>query len=98
MSNATTAAAERQLSYASAVNTALREALEADERVLVFGEDVALPGGVFGVTKGLEKTFGERVFDTPIDRVNVETDIVARHVARMLGFKNLTTSPEGARA
>lgn len=34
----------------------------------------------------------------PGDRVNVETDIVARHVARMLGFKNLTTSPEGARA
>ncbi len=35
--------------------------------VIVFGEDVAVPGGVFGVTRGLQKEFGpERVFDTPI--------------------------------
>lgn len=84
MSNATTAVAERQMSYASAVNTALREALEADERVLVFGEDVALPGGVFGVTKGLEKAFGERVFDTPISESAILGGAIG---ASMFGFR-----------
>lgn len=54
------------LSYAGAVNEALRRILGEDPKALVFGEDVAAPGGVFGVTKGLQKTFGERVFDTPI--------------------------------
>lgn len=56
----------RKLSYAEAVNAALARALEERPNVLVFGEDVAEPGGVFGVTKGLRKRFGERVFDTPI--------------------------------
>lgn len=54
------------LTYAQAVNTALREALDEIPTTLLFGEDVAVPGGVFGVTKGLRKDFGERVFDTPI--------------------------------
>lgn len=56
----------KNLTYAGAVNEALKRLLETDERTLVFGEDVAAPGGVFGVTKGLQRTFGERVFDTPI--------------------------------
>lgn len=56
----------KELTYAGAVNHALRTALRADDRTLVFGEDVAAPGGVFGVTKGLQREFGDRVFDTPI--------------------------------
>lgn len=56
----------KELTYAGAVNHALRTALRADERTLVFGEDIAAPGGVFGVTKGLQREFGDRVFDTPI--------------------------------
>ncbi|ABG99668.1 probable acetoin dehydrogenase beta subunit (plasmid) [Rhodococcus jostii RHA1] len=56
----------KNLSYAGAVNEALRQILDDDPKALVFGEDVAAPGGVFGVTKGLQKTFGRRVFDTPI--------------------------------
>lgn len=55
-----------QLKYVEAVNAALRRALDEDDRVLVYGEDVAKPGGVFGATKGLGKQFGARVFDTPI--------------------------------
>jgi Transketolase, pyrimidine binding domain len=52
---------------AQAINRALHDAMAADERVLVFGEDVATLGGVFRVTEGLSDTFGEtRCFDTPL--------------------------------
>lgn len=57
---------EKNLTYAESVNAALARALEERPEALLFGEDVAVPGGVFGVTKGLRKRFGERVFDTPI--------------------------------
>ena len=51
----------------AAINRALHDAMAADERVLVFGEDVAKLGGVFRVTEGLVETFGEqRCFDTPL--------------------------------
>lgn len=56
----------KRASYAEAVNAALTRALQERPEVLVFGEDVALPGGVFGVTKGLHRRFGNRVFDMPI--------------------------------
>lgn len=51
-----------------AVNRALREGLKADERVLVFGQDVAHgKGGVFTATRGLTKEFGiERCFNGPL--------------------------------
>lgn len=50
-----------------AINRALHDAMAADDRVLVFGEDVATLGGVFRVTEGLAETFGEqRCFDTPL--------------------------------
>lgn len=61
-----TDAAVADLSYAAAVNAALRRILQEDSRAILFGEDVGKPGGVFGVTKGLTAEFGERVFDTPI--------------------------------
>jgi pyruvate dehydrogenase E1 component beta subunit len=52
---------------AQAINRALHDAMAADDRVLVFGEDVATLGGVFRVTEGLADTFGEtRCFDTPL--------------------------------
>jgi 2-oxoisovalerate dehydrogenase E1 component beta subunit len=52
---------------ARAVNLALHDAMAADDRVLVFGEDVARLGGVFRVTEGLADEFGEdRCFDTPL--------------------------------
>lgn len=56
----------RKLSYAEAANAALRRALTDLPEVIVYGEDVAKPGGVFGVTKGLHRDYGNRVFDTPI--------------------------------
>lgn len=50
-----------------AVNSALRVAMTADDRVVVLGEDVGKFGGVFRATKGLHETFGpERAVDTPL--------------------------------
>ncbi|MEX0831012.1 MAG: alpha-ketoacid dehydrogenase subunit beta [Nitriliruptoraceae bacterium] len=50
-----------------AINHALVDAMQEDERVLVFGEDVGRLGGVFRVTDGLQQKFGEeRCFDTPL--------------------------------
>jgi len=55
------------LTMAAAINRALHDAMAADDRVLVFGEDVATLGGVFRVTEGLAETFGEqRCFDTTL--------------------------------
>jgi 2-oxoisovalerate dehydrogenase E1 component beta subunit len=56
-----------QLSLAKALNDGLRAAMERDPKVLVMGEDVGKLGGVFRVTDGLQKDFGEqRVLDTPL--------------------------------
>ncbi|MQY09210.1 alpha-ketoacid dehydrogenase subunit beta [Actinomadura macrotermitis] len=55
------------LTMAQAINAALADALAADERVVVFGEDVGPLGGVFRVTDGLTAKYGEdRCFDTPL--------------------------------
>ena len=60
-------AEERELTYAKAVNEALRRELAARPEVVVFGEDVGHAGGIFGVTQRLQEEFGERrVFDSPI--------------------------------
>lgn len=56
-----------KMTMAQAINTALRDAMTADDGVVVFGEDVGALGGVFRVTDGLTDTFGEnRCFDTPL--------------------------------
>ena len=60
----------RQIDFRTAVREALDEALAADDRVVFFGEDVAVAGGVFAVTTGLYEKYGEeRVFDTPISEL-----------------------------
>jgi pyruvate dehydrogenase E1 component beta subunit len=52
---------------AKALNAGLRKALEHDEKVLLMGEDIGKLGGVFRVTDGLQKDFGEaRVIDSPL--------------------------------
>jgi 2-oxoisovalerate dehydrogenase E1 component beta subunit len=55
------------LTLGKAINEGLRKALESDPKVLIMGEDVGRLGGVFRVTDGLQKDFGEdRVIDTPL--------------------------------
>lgn len=57
----------REMTYQRAVNAALKEELAARPEVIFYGEDVGFAGGIFGVSRGLQKEFGsERVFDTPI--------------------------------
>jgi 2-oxoisovalerate dehydrogenase E1 component beta subunit len=56
-----------RLTLSKALNEGLRKALEHDPKVLIMGEDVGKLGGVFRVTDGLQKDFGEmRVMDTPL--------------------------------
>lgn len=55
------------LPMARALNRALRDAMSADERVMLMGEDIGKLGGVFRVTENLQRDFGEnRVLDTPL--------------------------------
>lgn len=55
------------ITYSQAINQALAEELARDENVIVYGQDVAVWGGIFKVTQGLYERFGpERVFDSPI--------------------------------
>jgi 2-oxoisovalerate dehydrogenase E1 component beta subunit len=56
-----------KLTLSRALNEGLRRALESDPKVMIMGEDVGKLGGVFRVTDGLQKDFGEhRVVDTPL--------------------------------
>jgi 2-oxoisovalerate dehydrogenase E1 component len=60
------------VTLAQAINATLAQALEDHDDVLVFGEDVAAKGGVYGVTRGLQQRFGAtRVFDTLLDEQTV---------------------------
>jgi len=57
----------REITYRDALNEALREEMEKDPKVFIMGEDVAIYGGAYSVTKGLYEKFGaERVRDTAI--------------------------------
>jgi 2-oxoisovalerate dehydrogenase E1 component beta subunit len=59
--------APARLTLAKALNAGLRRAMEDDPKVLVMGEDVGKLGGVFRITDGLQKDFGEdRVIDSPL--------------------------------
>lgn len=73
------------MTMTKALNEGLREAMRADDRVLVMGEDVARLGGVFRVTEGLLDEFGERrVLDTPL----AESGIVGTAIGlAMRGFR-----------
>src|SRR6266571_5492788 len=58
------------VAFRTAIRDALDEELAADERVILFGEDVAVAGGVFATTTGLYEKYGpDRVFDTPISEL-----------------------------
>jgi 2-oxoisovalerate dehydrogenase E1 component beta subunit len=73
------------MTLAKALNTALRDEMAADRKVLVMGEDVGKLGGVFRITDGLYKDFGEdRVIDTPL----AESGIVGTAVGlAMRGYR-----------
>ncbi len=77
------------VTLAGALHAALRDALTEDPRVLIFGEDVGTLGGVFRITDGLQREFGEqRVFDTPL----AESSILG--IALGLALKGFRPVPE----
>jgi 2-oxoisovalerate dehydrogenase E1 component beta subunit len=73
------------MTMARALNTGLRKAMERDPKVLLFGEDIGRLGGVFRITDGLQKDFGEhRVMDSPL----AESGIVGTAVGlAMRGYR-----------
>src|ERR1700757_4325353 len=61
-----------KITLSRAINEGLRRALESDQKVMIMGEDVGRLGGVFRVTDGLQKDFGEhRVVDTPLAEAGI---------------------------
>ncbi len=74
-----------KMTLAKALNAGLRKAMENDPKVLVMGEDVGKLGGVFRITDGLQKDFGEdRVIDSPL----AESGIVGTAVGlAMRGYR-----------
>ena len=81
----TPAPAPQLITMSGAINRALRDAMTADADVVIFGEDVATLGGVFRVTDGIARDFGQdRCFDTPL----AESGIVGFAVGMaMAGFR-----------
>ncbi|MFI7580193.1 transketolase C-terminal domain-containing protein [Kocuria kalidii] len=78
------APARKPVTFAQALNTALADALAADEAVVVFGEDVGTLGGVFRITDGLAKRFGRtRCFDTPLAESGIAGMAVGMAMNRM---------------
>ena len=62
----------QKVTLAKALNMGLRKAMEDDPKVLLMGEDVGKLGGVFRITDGLQKDFGEdRVIDTPLAEAGI---------------------------
>lgn len=61
-----------QATLLEAINDALHSAMETDDRVIVYGEDVSQQGGVFRATEGLKEQYGsDRVVDTPIAEIAI---------------------------
>jgi pyruvate dehydrogenase E1 component beta subunit len=78
----------KDMAIAKALNAGLQKAMQEDPKVLIFGEDVAQLGGVFRVTEGLHKEFGDsRVFNTPI----AESGIIGTAIGlAMRGYRPVT--------
>jgi pyruvate dehydrogenase E1 component beta subunit len=78
-----------QLNMVEAINLALTQEMERDDRIILLGEDIGVNGGVFRVTDGLQKRFGaNRVVDTPLN----ETGIIGTSVG--LAMAGMRPVPE----
>lgn len=79
-----TSTPERVITYAEAVREAIGQAMEADDRVFMLGEDIGVYGGAFGVSGDLYHRFGaERVRDTPISELGIVGAAVGAALAGM---------------
>ncbi|MBI1909776.1 MAG: alpha-ketoacid dehydrogenase subunit beta [Deltaproteobacteria bacterium] len=89
----------RQLFYGEAIREAVRQEMRADERVYILGEDVAVYGGVYGISKGLFEEFGpKRVKNTPLSETAIIGEAIGasinglRPVAEMQFSDFITTA------
>src|SRR5660398_75475 len=84
-----------RLNLVQAIDQALLQEMEADDQVVVLGEDVGRDGGVFRVTEGLVERFGEeRVIDTPL----AESGIVGVSIGMALaGYRPVAEISEPTR-
>ena len=74
----------REITYAEAVREAIGQAMEADDRVFMLGEDIGVYGGAFGVSGDLYHRFGgERIRDTPISELGIVGAAVGAALAGM---------------
>ena len=74
-----------EITFQRAVNQALRDELDARPEMLVYGEDVGFAGGIFGVSRSLQKDFGaERIFDTPISESAILGSAVGAAIEGMI--------------
>ncbi|MBI2650926.1 alpha-ketoacid dehydrogenase subunit beta [Candidatus Woesearchaeota archaeon] len=74
-----------KMNIVQAVNSALRNELQRDKRVMILGEDVGKNGGVFRCTDGLQQDFGDnRVVDTPLSEVGIISTSIGLAVNGML--------------
>ncbi len=81
----TDAAQPRVITYAEAIREAIGQAMEADERVFMLGEDIGIYGGAFGVSGDLYHRFGkDRIRDTPISELGIVGAAVG---AAMVGMR-----------
>jgi pyruvate dehydrogenase E1 component beta subunit len=74
----------RVISYAEAIREAIGQAMEADDRVFMLGEDIGVYGGAFGVSGDLYQRFGgDRIRDTPISELGIVGAAVGAALAGM---------------
>ncbi len=73
-----------QMNMVEAINLALSQEMEKDDRIVLLGEDVGVNGGVFRVTDGLQKRFGaDRVVDTPLSELGIIGSAIGLAMAGM---------------
>ena len=74
-----------KVTYSQAISDALKEEMRRDERMFIYGEDVAEFGNIFGITRGMLEEFGpKRVRNTPI----TETAIIGSAIGSAItGFR-----------
>ena len=67
-----------KVTYANAIGDALKEEMRRDGKVLIYGEDIAQFGNIFGITRGMLEEFGpKRVRNTPITDTGLTTGLLA---------------------
>lgn len=79
---------ERIITFGEATREAMLEEMRADERVFVYGEDIAKQGGIFGQFAGMKDEFPERVLDTPISETALvgAKPVIDLHFADFIGI------------